>query len=146
MVESVAESVQIIARDQEVSVTVATGTHPLARIDESSLRRAVLALADNALAHTPAGGTITLAAAADQRHAVITVTDTGNGITGVERDRIFERFVRTPRPDGTRAQRSFGIGLALVRDVASAAGGTVEIASTGPDGTTIRITLPLATP
>jgi signal transduction histidine kinase len=146
VVESVAESVQIIARDQEVSVTVATGTHPLARIDESSLRRAVLALADNALAHTPAGGTITLAAAADQRHAVITVTDTGNGITGVERDRIFERFVRTPRPDGTRAQRSFGIGLALVRDVATAAGGTVEIASTGPDGTTIRITLPLATP
>ncbi|MGO4189794.1 sensor histidine kinase [Pseudarthrobacter sp. TAF60_1] len=146
VVETVAESVRTIARDQEVSVAVTAGTSPLARIDESSLRRAVLALADNALAHTPAGGTITLAAAADHRSAVITVTDTGSGISGVERDRIFERFVRTPRPDGTRAQRSFGIGLALVRDVATAAGGTVEIASTGPDGTTMRITLPLATP
>lgn len=146
VVETVAESVRTIAQGQEVSVAVTAGTRPLARIDESSLRRAVLALADNALAHTPAGGTITLAAAAGQRNAVITVTDTGSGISGVERDRIFERFVRTPRPDGTQAQRSFGIGLALVRDVATAAGGTVEIASTGPNGTTMRITLPLATP
>jgi signal transduction histidine kinase len=146
VVEAVAESVRTIADGQDVSVAVTAGARPLARIDESSLRRAVLALADNALAHTPAGGTITLAAAADQRHAVVTVTDTGNGITGVERDRIFERFVRTARPDGTRAQRSFGIGLALVRDVAAAAGGTVEIARTGPGGTTMRIVLPLATP
>ncbi|WP_255769778.1 sensor histidine kinase [Pseudarthrobacter sulfonivorans] len=146
VVESVAESVRTIAHGQDVTVDVTPGSRPLARIDESSLRRAILALADNALAHTPAGGTITLAAAANQRSAVITVTDTGSGISGVERDRIFERFVRTPRPDGTRAQRSFGIGLALVRDVATAAGGTVEIAATGPDGTTMRITLPLATP
>jgi two-component system, OmpR family, sensor kinase len=146
VVESVAESVRTIADGQDVNVAVRADAHPLARIDESSLRRAVLALADNALAHTPAGGTITLAAAASQRSAVITVTDTGSGISGVERDRIFERFVRTPRPDGTRAQRSFGIGLALVRDVATAAGGTVEVAGTGPGGTTMRITLPLATP
>jgi two-component system OmpR family sensor kinase len=145
VVESVAESVRTIAHDQDVRVAVTPGGRPLTRIDESSLRRAILALADNALAHTPAGGTITLAAAASQRSAIITVTDTGSGISGVERDRIFERFVRTPRPDGTRAQRSFGIGLALVRDVVTAAGGTVEIASTGPDGTTMRITLPLAT-
>jgi signal transduction histidine kinase len=146
VVESVAESVRTIADDQDVSIAVTAGARPLARIDESSLRRAILALADNALAHTPAGGTISLAAAASQRSAVITVTDTGSGISGVDRYRVFERFVRTPRPDGTRAQRSFGIGLALVRDVATAAGGTVEIASTGPDGTTMRITLPLATP
>jgi two-component system OmpR family sensor kinase len=145
VVDSVAESVRTIAHDQDVWVAVTPGEHPLARIDESSLRRAIVALADNALAHTPAGGTITLAAAASQRRAIITVTDTGSGISGVDRDRIFERFVRTPRPDGTRAQRSFGIGLALVRDVATAAGGTVEIAGTGPDGTTMRMTLPLAT-
>ncbi len=146
VMESVAESVRIIAQDQDVSVAVTAGARPLARIDESSLRRAIVALADNALAHTPAGGTITLAAAASRRSALITVTDTGSGISGVERDRIFERFVRTPRPDGRTVRRSFGIGLALVRDVATAAGGTVEIASTGPGGTTMRITLPLATP
>lgn len=116
----------------------------LARIDPNSLRRAILALVDNALAHTPPGGTIALATAGTPRSAVITVTDTGSGITGVERDRIFERFVRTPRVDGAPGHRSFGIGLALVRDVVSGAGGTVEIAGTGPQGTTMKISLPLA--
>jgi two-component system, OmpR family, sensor kinase len=143
---SVADSVRHIAQDLDIGISVTHDGRPLVRIDPNSLRRAVLALADNALAHTPPGGTITLATAADQRSAVITVTDTGSGITGVERERIFERFVRTPRPDGARGQRSFGIGLALVRDVATAAGGTVEIASTGPDGTTMTIRLPLAGP
>lgn len=143
---SVADSVRHIAQDLDIDISVTHDGRPLVRIDRNSLRRAVLALADNALAHTPPGGTITLATAASQRSAVITVTDTGSGITGVERERIFERFVRTPRPDGARGQRSFGIGLALVRDVATAAGGTVEIASTGPDGTTMTIRLPLAGP
>lgn len=146
VVESVAESVRTIARHQDVSLDVTDGSRPLARIDDGSLRRAILALADNALAHTPAGGTITLAASASQRSAVITVTDTGSGISDVDRDRVFERFVRTSRQDTTRAQRSFGIGLALVRDIATAAGGKVEIASTGPHGTTMRMTLPLASP
>ncbi|HAP90783.1 MAG TPA: sensor histidine kinase [Arthrobacter bacterium] len=141
---AVADSVREIAQDLDIGIAVTHDGQALARINANSLRRAVLALADNALAHTPPGGTITLATAVRQRSAVITVTDTGSGITGVERDRIFERFVRTPRPDGARGQRSFGIGLALVRDVATAAGGTVEIAGTGPDGTTMQIRLPLA--
>ncbi len=144
MTAAVADSVREIAQDLDIGIAVTHDGQALARINANSLRRAVLALADNALAHTPPGGTITLATAVRQRSAVITVTDTGSGITGVERDRIFERFVRTPRPDGARGQRSFGIGLALVRDVATAAGGTVEIAGTGPDGTTMQIRLPLA--
>jgi two-component system OmpR family sensor kinase len=72
------------------------------------------------------------------------VADTGSGITGVDPDRIFDRFVRTSGPDGAQGKRSFGIGLALVREIASAAGGTVEIARTGPEGTTMKLALPLA--
>ncbi|MET3921601.1 HAMP domain-containing sensor histidine kinase [Arthrobacter sp. UYEF20] len=119
------------------------GGRPLARIDQNSLRRAVLALADNALAHTPAGGQVTISTAAENNHAVITVADTGAGITGVDQARIFDRFVRTPGADAPRRQRSFGIGLALVREIATAAGGTVEVARTGPEGTTMRLALPL---
>lgn len=117
---------------------------PLARIERNSLRRAVLALADNALAHTPSGGRVTISTGVERNQAVITVADTGPGITGVDQARIFDRFVRTPGSDGTRGQRSFGIGLALVREIAAAAGGTVEVARTGPEGTTMKLTLPLA--
>jgi two-component system OmpR family sensor kinase len=141
---SVAASLQQVAHELDVSIILADDGRPFSRIDPNSVRRAVLALADNALAHTPAGGQVTLSTAVDDDQAVITVADTGAGITGVDQTRIFERFVRTPRPDETRPQRSFGIGLALVRDIVTGAGGTVEIARTGPDGTTMKIALPLA--
>jgi two-component system, OmpR family, sensor kinase len=141
---SVAEGLQQIAGERGITVEVSARAQPLARIDKDSLRRAVLALADNALAHTPPGGHITLATALEKNQAVITVSDTGTGITGVDQARIFERFVRTTGADGTRGQRSFGIGLALVREIATSAGGTVDIARTGPQGTAMKLTLPLA--
>jgi two-component system, OmpR family, sensor kinase len=143
---SVAEGLQQIAGEQGITVEVSARAQPLARIEKDSLRRAVLALADNALAHTPSGGQITLATAVEKDQAVITVSDTGSGITGVDQARIFERFVRTTGADGTRGQRSFGIGLALVREITTSAGGTVEIARTGPQGTVMKLTLPLASP
>jgi two-component system OmpR family sensor kinase len=128
----------------DVSNDFSDGGRPLARIERNSLRRAVLALADNALAHTPPGGRVTISTGVERNQSVITVADTGPGITGVDQARIFDRFVRTPGSAGTRGQRSFGIGLALVREIATAAGGTVEVARTGPEGTTMKLALPLA--
>jgi signal transduction histidine kinase len=80
----------------------------------------------------------------EQSHAVIAVADTGAGITGVDQARIFDRFVRTSGTGGAPGHRSFGIGLALVREIAVAAGGAVEVASTGPEGTVMKMRLPLA--
>ncbi|MCX6500668.1 MAG: HAMP domain-containing sensor histidine kinase [Arthrobacter sp.] len=141
---SVAESLQQLAAAKEVRLDFAADGRPWARIEPNALRRAVLALADNALAHTPPGGRVTISTAARQNQAVITVADTGAGITGVDQARIFDRFVRTASPDGARGRRSFGIGLSLVREISMAAGGTVEVARTGADGTVMTLALPLA--
>lgn len=141
---SVAESLQDLAAQRDIRLSFSDDGGPLARIDRGSLRRAVLALADNALAHTGSGGTITISTGTEGNQAVVRVADTGTGITDVDQARIFERFVRTSSPDGSRGQRSFGIGLALVREVATAAGGSVEVDRTGPEGTTISLRLPLA--
>jgi two-component system OmpR family sensor kinase len=144
---SVADSLQQLAARQDVRLSYAAqpseGVPPLARIDRNSLRRAVLALADNALAHTPPGGKVTISTSVGHNLAAVTVADTGAGITGVDQARIFDRFVRTPRADGSQGQRSFGIGLALVREIATAAGGTVRVVRTGPGGTTMELRLPL---
>jgi len=141
---TVAESLQQLAAAKDVRLDFAADARPRARIEPNALRRAVLALADNALAHTPPGGRVTISTGARQERAVITVTDTGSGITGVDQDRIFDRFVRTARPDGAPGPRSFGIGLSLVREISMAAGGTVEVARTGADGTVMTLALPLA--
>jgi two-component system OmpR family sensor kinase len=140
----VTDSLEQIAREQEIRLVFTAEGRPRARIDGNSLRRAVLGLADNALAHTPAGGQITIATAIHKNHAVITVSDTGAGITGVDQARIFERFVRTRGTEDKQRQRSFGIGLALVREITTRAGGTVQISRSGPRGTVMKITLPLA--
>lgn len=144
--EYVAASVQQLAEEQDVRIVVSTQCRPLVSIDQNRLRRAVLALIDNALTHTPAGGEITVTTAMDKSLAVIEVKDTGSGITGVDQAKIFDRFVRSPNADGSQRRRSFGIGLALVREIATDAGGTIEITRTGPQGTVMTFNLPLAGP
>ncbi|WP_432394621.1 sensor histidine kinase [Pseudarthrobacter sp. L19] len=143
--ESVAESLRQLADGKGIVLGFESDGRPRARIEANALRRAVLALADNALAHTPSGGRVLIRAAEEDGSAVITVSDTGPGITGVDQDRIFDRFVHAARPPGSDGGRGFGIGLSLVREIAMAAGGTVSVAGTGPEGTVLRIELPAAT-
>ncbi|BCT75652.1 hypothetical protein SCMU_14940 [Sinomonas cyclohexanicum] len=113
------------------------------------LRRVIVALADNALKYTPEGGHVTVrvgvAGGSEGRGttAVLTVADTGPGIAGPAPERVFERYAGAggESPGG---RRSFGLGLALVRDIAVRNGGSVRIAETGTGGTTMEVTLPLA--
>jgi two-component system, OmpR family, sensor kinase len=141
---AVVESLQQLAGEKDVRVTLAEKGRPLARIDSNGFRRALLALADNALGHTPAGGHVEITTAVLGSRAVVTVSDSGAGIKGVDQSRIFDRFVRTHNPEGTSGQRSFGIGLALVREIITGAGGTVGVERSGPRGTAMKITLPLS--
>ncbi len=67
--------------------------------------------------------------------------DGGTGIADADRERIFERFARGPE-SGRR--RGFGLGLALVREAAEAAGGRIEIERTSAAGTTMLLWLPQA--
>ena len=144
VVAAVAADLQDMAASRGVRLEfVQTGSIRV-RIQPNSLRRAVLGLVDNALTHTPQGGRITVTAAGHGREAAITVADTGTGISGIDQARVFDRFARTTEPSpGNR--RSYGLGLSLVREIAVAAGGRVEISTTGPHGTTMALTLPTAT-
>ena len=74
---------------------------------------------------------------ADGRVAAIEVRDDGAGIPAADRDRLFDRFYRG---DG----EGFGLGLAIVREVVRALGGTIEIDSPPEGGTVATVTLALA--
>lgn len=145
VVQAVVESLGPLANEQGIALECISNAKTRSLIDPQRLHRAVLALAENALAHTPRGGRIIVATCAAENHAVITVTDTGGGIIGIEPDRIFDRFARTNHPRTSQQPQSFGIGLSLVREIAIAAGGSADVAFTGPTGTSMRITLPSAT-
>ncbi len=102
-------------------------------------------LIDNALRYTPPGGAVTVGVrrTGDPDHpaARLTVEDNGPGVAQAERERVFERFYRVL---GTGTEGA-GLGLAIVREIALAHGGQVELGE-GADGvgTRVEVTLPVA--
>jgi signal transduction histidine kinase len=94
----------------------------------------------NALRHTPAGGTITLSAAARPAGVQLQVTDSGQGIPAEDLPYIFDRFWRgdPSRPHGG----STGLGLAIAQQLVRAHDGRIEVASEVGQGTTFTIEFP----
>ncbi len=129
-----------LADDAGVRVTC-TGADVSVRLGEVATTRLVVALLDNALQHSPEGGLVTLETGSDARFGTLRVRDRGRGIRGVDPARVFDRFARSAE---TGRRRGYGHGLALVREVASRAGGSVEVETTGPEGTTFLLRLPRA--
>ena len=114
---------------------------PLASVaaDEAQLELALLNLVTNALDAMPAGGMLTLAAANVDGRVRIEVRDTGSGIDPAVLSRMFEPWVTT-KPAG----RGTGLGLSITRDLITALGGTIAVATVAGTGTTFTIELPAA--
>ncbi|MDA3937570.1 MAG: ATP-binding protein [Actinomycetota bacterium] len=110
--------------------------------DSTDVAVALDNLLDNAIKYTESG-TVTVSLSADQTGARVAVSDTGIGIPAEDLPRLFERFYRVDRAR-SRASGGTGLGLALVRNVAERAGGSVEIASQLEKGSTFTLTLPRA--
>jgi len=118
---------------------------PPARADRSLLTTALLNLCLNARDAMPAGGTLTLAARSSDRGSErgieIRVADTGSGIPVAIRDRIFEPFLSTKvAGDGA------GLGLAEAHAGVTGWGGSLELESSGSEGSVFRLWLPAADP
>jgi signal transduction histidine kinase len=102
------------------------------------------ALIENAVQHTNERDTIEVGVRRDGSSAVISIHDTGSGISPQDLDRIFDRFARAD-PGRSRHTGGFGLGLSIVRAIVEGHGGTVHADSRLGEGTTFRISLPLAT-
>lgn len=127
------------AAEAGVSIVVDVPPGLEAAGERTALTRAIMALLDNAVRYSPTGSTVRVWAVPAGRRVEVRVADEGPGITGIDPDRLFERFSRTGDVGG---HRGFGLGLALVRDVATRFGGTIEVEQTSPRGTTFRLALP----
>ena len=109
--------------------------------DETQLSRVVSNLVDNALRY--AASMVELSVRQDGQQAVITVADDGPGIPEPERERIWERFARLD-DDRSRASGGSGLGLAMVRELTAAHGGTVSVTGRQPGpGATFLVRLPV---
>jgi two-component system heavy metal sensor histidine kinase CusS len=140
--QAVREFFDPAAAEAGVQLTVEASPGQVVRADRDLLQRAVGNLLANALAHTPAGGTVTLFAARDTTGVRIGVRDTGPGIAAEHLPYVFDRFYRA---DEARAgQGRVGLGLAIVRGIAELHGGTATAASAPGKGTTMTLSFPPA--
>jgi len=115
----------------------------IATADARGLSQIFQNLFDNALRHTPSGGSIRVQVESEEGEdlLLVSVRDTGSGILPAHLPRIFERFYRVD-PARSRAEGGTGLGLAIVRHLVIAMGGEVWAESVIEEGTTIRFTLP----
>ena len=111
--------------------------------DEDRLTLALDALIENAVDHTDAAGRVELSARRDGENVILAVTDSGPGIPAAEVGRIFGRFTRVD-PGRSREAGGFGLGLAVVKAIAEAHRGSVQVRSTLGQGSVFELILPTA--
>jgi signal transduction histidine kinase len=140
----VARSMTVLADQRAIALTVSASDDARVNGSHTALRRALAALVDNAIGHTPAGGTVDLAARVTGDRVVLSVTDTGEGLDGADPDELTQRFARGPRSADGPGGRRFGLGLALVREVATAHGGALRLGPGPVGGVRAEIEIPTA--
>jgi signal transduction histidine kinase len=138
------EAAQALAAESGVTVS---GPQPGASATvlgtAGALRRVVDSLVDNASRHTPRGGSVEVAVTSGGGRVVLEVADDGPGIDPAVAGRLFERFAHAPAAEN-RSRSGFGLGLALVREVVEAHGGTVAGRDGPHGGAVFEVSLPSA--
>jgi signal transduction histidine kinase len=112
------------------------------RVDPERMGQVLGNLLDNALRHTPPGGTVTLSCRRSGRCVEYAVTDTGEGVPAEHLPHLFDRFYRV---DSARDRNhgGSGIGLAIAKALVEAHGGGISVTSPGPGaGSTFTVRLP----
>ena len=110
---------------------------------KDQLKQVLVALLDNALKYTPAGGSVTLSLSVERQQALLQISDTGIGIFAEDLPHIFERFYRADR-SRSREQAGSGLGLAIAQSIIQAHHGSIKAQSTPGQGSTFSILLPCA--
>jgi two-component system, OmpR family, sensor kinase len=138
-----------VAREAAAEASALSSDHPLS-LDlprpvtvngvADDLHRLAGNLVENALLHTPPGTPVTVSARRDGDSAVLEVADRGPGVPEELRERVFDRFA-SGAGDGAGGRGS-GLGLAIVKAVADAHGGTVELSVADGGGARFVVTLP----
>jgi two-component system phosphate regulon sensor histidine kinase PhoR len=127
------------AKGLVVAVDVPEGL--TATADAEATEHVLLNLLENAVKYTPAGGRITVAAAAAGDRTRIAVADDGPGIEPRHRERLFERFYRVD-PGRSREMGGTGLGLAIAKHLTAAMGGRIGMDPATPRGSVFWILLP----
>ena len=130
-----------VAQAQGIAlVSHSDGTPHIVEVDPDRIQQVMLILLDNALKHTPRGGSVTVTVKDHGSSVILTLADTGEGIPSEHLSRVFDRFYRADR-SRSWVQGGAGLGLAIAKQLVEAHDGQLTLSSTLGAGTVATIRL-----
>lgn len=145
LIEETCDALSVLCEEKGLSLKQSVGVASSAHVmcDKARFLQLMSNLIGNAIKFTDRGGLITVAVTEDDEGFDFSVTDTGVGIQQEDLPHVFDQFWMARRRSGERmTDGGFGLGLAIVRNLVEAQGGTVSAKSTPGEGSTFAFTLP----
>ncbi|MFV1883884.1 MAG: ATP-binding protein [Balneola sp.] len=140
--EEIVELFKPVCKQNGLRLEFSTESHSLPFVfDLDKLEQIVSNLLSNAVKFTPEGGSILLNLLEEEDSIILTVKDTGIGISEDQHSLVFDRFYQV-ESSGKEAKYGSGVGLALVKELVKVCGGTIELSSEIGEGSTFSVALP----
>lgn len=141
LIEEVVAQMSPLAEKQQVTISVDLDRGlPVVRADKDRIRQTIINLVDNAIKFNRPGGKVALSTRVDNESAIVSVSDTGIGISKEDLPHVFERFYKA---DKARSKDGSGLGLAIAKHTVQAHGGNIWAQSEEGKGSTFSFSLPL---
>jgi two-component system phosphate regulon sensor histidine kinase PhoR len=143
LVDEVITQLNTQAQRQQVTITADRAPNlPVVKADRDRIRQTLTNLVHNAVKFNHPGGTVTVSTGADAESVIVSVSDTGMGVSKEDLPRVFERFYKV---DKARPRGGSGLGLAIAKHVVQAHGGRIWAQSEEGKGSTFSFSLPIKT-
>ena len=136
------EAMLYTAKEKQITLTCAKGCSGPLMLDEGKIQRVLSNLVSNAIKFTPKGGTVAVSCKVAQGECIVTVADSGVGISAEELPKLFGKFAKlSSRP--TAGEHGSGLGLSITKHIIEMHGGRIWAESAPGRGTSLHFALPL---
>jgi signal transduction histidine kinase len=135
------ERVQVQAKSKNTEVTLQTVPASIF-VNKTNFMRAIQNVLNNAVYYTPPYGKINIVLSKKAKHTILTISDTGVGISNEDLPHIFDRFYKASH--SRNDQTGSGLGLSIAKEFVERYNGTIKVTSVLGKGTVVAITVPEA--
>jgi len=143
IVETILETIGVQLEDSDVRLERRVpGDLPRVVVDRQRIEQVILNLLANAIRHTPAGGSISIAAAPQDSGVLVSICDSGPGLTETDLEHAFDRFYRAD--DARTSDGGAGLGLSIAKALVDAHGGRIWAENAPSGGACFHVLLPAA--